>query len=475
MIKLAVQLAALPQGLSEGTIEAIGRLAAASPTRVLMLPEDIGAALPPQQQDTTWLVIGMFTDARRHDLLTLQFGSEGRGADSVWARDPSALKNLLSTPSAGIERLLGATSVSAIHNQIRAGFGPALAALEKYRAAYVFGTRRLGRVVGEGVERLGLRVKGFFDNNRAVWGQTLMSAPVHGIGEQHDRDVPVIIGTTRFPFSLGRQLREAGFRHILPYPVMTLLDDARFPPEIPYRDLHHDIVANRARYLSEYLNYADDRSREVLDRLLLYRLTFDAAHVQLIFDPEPGQYFDPDVIRLTPDEVFVDAGGFDGQTTLGFIERAGGSYRHIYYFEPDARLMQRSRSILAGRPAIEFFEAGVFSRDGSAYFCATGTVNGSVSDVGGDIEIRVRRIDSVVNEPPTFIKMDIEGIESSALEGARETIGRYAPKLAIAAYHSGPDIWRLGTMIRDFRRDYQLYLRHYTEGGLETVLYAIPQ
>ena len=53
-------------------------------------------------------------------------------------------------------------------------------------------------------------------------------------------------------------------------------------------------------------------------------------------------------------------------------------------------------------------------------------------------------IDKIVNElgleRVDFIKMDIEGAEVAALTGARETLRRFRPRLAIAVYHREGDL-----------------------------------
>jgi hypothetical protein len=73
----------------------------------------------------------------------------------------------------------------------------------------------------------------------------------------------------------------------------------------------------------------------------------------------------------------------------------------------------------------------------------------------------------------TFIKMDIEGAEWDALHGARETIVRNKPQLAICLYHSDEDMIRLVEYVHSLVPEYKLYIRHHSRSDVETVLYAI--
>ena len=71
--------------------------------------------------------------------------------------------------------------------------------------------------------------------------------------------------------------------------------------------------------------------------------------------------------------------------------------------------------------------------------------------------------------------MDIEGAESFAIEGAKETILKCHPKLALSVYHKKDDFWKIPEQIFNIRKDYDIYLRHYTEGISETIMFFIPK
>lgn len=70
-------------------------------------------------------------------------------------------------------------------------------------------------------------------------------------------------------------------------------------------------------------------------------------------------------------------------------------------------------------------------------------------------------------------KMDIEGAEQKALEGAKNIIRAYRPKLAISIYHKADDFYKIPLCIHELVPEYQFYVRHYICFYADTVLYAV--
>jgi len=62
-------------------------------------------------------------------------------------------------------------------------------------------------------------------------------------------------------------------------------------------------------------------------------------------------------------------------------------------------------------------------------------------------ERRLKRVD--------FIKMDIEGAEIEALKGAKNTIKKFKPRMAIAAYHFQGDKIKIPQIVLSIMRDYK--------------------
>jgi FkbM family methyltransferase len=243
--------------------------------------------------------------------------------------------------------------------------------------------------------------------------------------------------------------------------------------ELPFIDgFSSEFTDNRDKYEALYASLADDKSKEVLSKLINFRVSQNIRHLDGFTDIQYRQYFEPFLNLRPQEEVFLDVGCFDGFTTEEFIKRCP-HYSGVHIFEPEPGNMNRIHQRLSKYQHIHYHPFGASDRRGRLRF----SVNGSSSAVTkeGELEISVRRIDDVIDEPFTFLKMDIEGGEYFALEGAKVSIQKFAPRLAVAVYHRVNDLWKIPELVLSFRDDYNVYLRHYTEGITETIMFFMPK
>jgi FkbM family methyltransferase len=220
---------------------------------------------------------------------------------------------------------------------------------------------------------------------------------------------------------------------------------------------------------------ADDRSRQVFDATL-DRLLDSATEPGVMRTVcERDQYFPPGVMPLSEHESFVDAGAYTGDTVSDFLRRTGGRFDAIHAFELDAvnfRGLQATAAAAPGAERIFLHPEGIYDAPAEITY----SVGKSQSTIGaGTAQGRVVRLDDAIGGTRvTFLKMDIEGAEPKALEGARATILANKPKLAICTYHHIKDLWEIPLYVTSLVPEYRIYLRHHTKLEYETVCYAIP-
>ena len=232
------------------------------------------------------------------------------------------------------------------------------------------------------------------------------------------------------------------------------------------------------KYMDHYvLVNSAAANKEIVDELKAHGIPNDrifnlADAYDMICDK---QYFEKDILPVWDDEIFVDGGCYDGRTVRQFIKYCNGNYKKIYSFEPDTGNYIKARDSLKKFPVsnLDLINKGLW--ECPARLCFTGNASqGARISEEGSITIDTASIDDVVaDDKVTFIKLDVEGAEYKALEGARNTIIQNRPKLAISVYHKPEDIFELPELILSMNEEYRFYLRHYQLGQFETILYAV--
>lgn len=270
------------------------------------------------------------------------------------------------------------------------------------------------------------------------------------------------------PVTMKRRLERAGIRNV---DIFSFIRYSGFPIDIPFwSGFRESYASRREEYDLLARRLSDEASRQVYGDLMDFRLNYNLEAMERYSVRPWNQYFEP-FLHLGEKEVFCDIGGYVGDTTEEFIRRCPG-YRKIWFFEPEPGLMSQAKERLKAFGNIVYAPFAASDRAGRVLFSSSDSAS-KLSDAG-DLEVRAARIDDVVDSQITYLKMDIEGSESQALSGARETILRYHPRLAVCVYHKGADYIDIPKQVLSIRDDYDLYLRHYTEGVTETVMYFLP-
>lgn len=241
-----------------------------------------------------------------------------------------------------------------------------------------------------------------------------------------------------------------------------------------YEKLIIDVKKNIDSYKKAYRILSDDISKEVFKDILKWKVTLESQYlVKAFYKSNSKQYFEP-FEYLTNEEIFVDCGGYIGDSTQGLIDYRGG-LKKVYLYEADSQNIERAKEILKNINII-FRNVGVGDMHKFMFFSQNGLSSSSFTEIqNGGNKVEIVTLDDDINEAVTFIKMDIEGFEYKALQGAKNHIINDRPCLAICLYHKPEDLWQLPLYINDLVGSYNYYIRHYTMFHGETVLYAVPK
>lgn len=372
----------------------------------------------------------------------------------------------------GIEKLRKPLSLERINFSILVPYKNILTNMSQI---YIFGCKQLGKKVFDSCITAGIEVLGFIDNDISIHGGQYCGRKIYALEEINLQTLAVIIiASTTHEYIINCQLTLAGFTKVVGYSVLSIFDPIHFSPELVYKNMQADIVENTKHYLSLYGNLADQESRKTLNGIINYRLTLNPIFLKEISqENKQPEYFDTNIVKMSKEEVFVDGGGYDGDTVLNFLKATNNQYKKIYFFEPDKELFLKAKDRLSEFHDIVFLEAAIYSHSDTLSFKTSGGLDGLI-DNNGDIKVKALALDECIKEKITFLKLDVEGAETAALIGAKQHIKSDFPILALSGYHNPQDIWELPELIMLLNQDYQIYLRHYSNTSYETIIYAIP-
>lgn len=342
-------------------------------------------------------------------------------------------------------------------------------------------TRKALRKMTDGGMRIPIAL---CDRNQALWGTAICGVQVMSYEDFAAKwpDSSMWVASALHDSAIREFLAERGFRYVVPYPYIAHVFPDVFATR-EYAGLTESVFAvsaiSKIEKLCELL--ADDRSREVLLSKVLFYLTYDKSLLDRVRSRDTI-YWDSTVMRLRRNEVIVDGGAYRGDTLEDFLIASHGVFRRYYAFEPDPLVQQSLRTVAGCDPLrIECVECGLSEKRNRIAFSVSGTADTSVAgqspEASGDVTyLNVTDLDSFFagKEPPTFIKMDIEGEERRAIAGAEFLIEKYRPTLAVSVYHHPHDLWEIPLLIAERTTNARIFLRHYTREVDDTVCYAVP-
>lgn len=235
----------------------------------------------------------------------------------------------------------------------------------------------------------------------------------------------------------------------------------------------------------------DEKSRRTWKAVMLFKAKRKPIPKKLYSTND--EYFVKGIIEIDDNEVFIDGGAYIGDSTQQLIDIARRKRKRIgkiVLFEPNPANVKIIKKLF-NKNNIKLIERGLYDSETELKFeLADENLNENTRIIEGNkedlstifhsleqrayITLPVTTLDSQEEcRDATFIKLCIEGSEMKALAGAKETILRNKPKLAICIYHNNDNMVRIIEYVHSLVPEYKLYVRHHTFEMDQTVLYAI--
>jgi FkbM family methyltransferase len=348
--------------------------------------------------------------------------------------------------------------------------------LESDKPVWIFGAGQFGCDVFSILRNDGFHVQGFIESNpreERVLGLPALSWSQLQSG---DLEAQLVIGI----FNRGMPLDElaalaesAGYTRIfMPWDIYS-----QFGRQLGWRfwlSSPNIIHENLSAIEKTYNILADQESRQCLFEICAFRLGQHNAYAG--FRHPEQQYYN----ELTLDALrgrsisYIDGGAFNGDT---FIDLCGhADVKDAYLFEPDPENYNALVNAVenASRPAL-CLPLALADRYRMLTFTGGKGEGASISG-DGTIHVAAAALDEMFPGCSIdFIKLDVEGAEADAINGALQLIKGSRPIIAVSLYHKAQDLWEIPYQLSFVCKDYRFYIRQHYYNSFATVLYAIPE
>lgn len=348
--------------------------------------------------------------------------------------------------------------------------------LPEGKSAWIFGTGQFGRDLCGALQKVGHSVAGFVETKPSaheVKGLPVLSWEQWSAAHKTE---PLCVGI----FNRGMPLdqldalaRRSGAEDVyMPWDLYASLKHYlgwRFWLSEP-----QSILDQIDDFVSALSCMEDPVSQRCMLDIVAFRLGLLNSYGS--FQHSENQYFNP----LTLSELqgrairFVDGGAYNGDT---YLELCGvAEVETAYLFEPDmANFAQLTRHVLQNERKAQCLPIGLSDAYRVLSFNSGNGEGAALSDTGST-QIAVSALDDVLaGHTVDFIKLDVEGAELQALQGASKLIKRSRPVIALSLYHCPQDLWKLPLALVDLCEDYRFHVRQHYFNSFDSVLYAVPR
>jgi len=227
-----------------------------------------------------------------------------------------------------------------------------------------------------------------------------------------------------------------------------------YAPDVPLfgeKVFDFDFYAENKHEIETVYNLlADEKSKKVYENTINYKLSGDIGYLHNSFTTKQENAC---LLNIESDGL-LDIGAYNGDTIEFFIQNAY-DFKRVFAFEPDKKNYEK---LLNKFPNAALFNICAWNKEEKLYFEQKKSRNSALSKYG-KTEISGNSVDNIINEEISLIKVDVEGAEEKAIEGAQKTIEKYEPNMIISLYHRSEDVFKLPLLIHKNYPFYKLFIR----------------
>jgi FkbM family methyltransferase len=169
-------------------------------------------------------------------------------------------------------------------------------------------------------------------------------------------------------------------------------------------------------------------------------------------------------------DTVLDCGAAEGLFSLSVANRC----KKVYAIEPLNSFIKSLKLSFSNYKNIELLPVGLSDQSGCAYMDDKDTWS-RVSE-GGEYNIKISTIDDLFYKKGievNFIKADVEGFDFKIIKGARATISKNKPKIAITTYHEVDHANLISKYLKDIDSNYKISITGIKpENGAPIMLHA---
>ena len=317
----------------------------------------------------------------------------------------------------------------------------------------IYGMGNGADMIIENLQSIGADFADIFASDEFVRGHSFHGKRVLKYSEVQEKysDFVIVMAFAVHDEKMLTRVKELSQEHTLYFPDVPVVGDGIFSRE--YIEEHEEDFDKAYSLLS------DEKSKQSYIDILNFKVS---GKTEYLFKCErKKEEIYADYLCPNDDEILMDLGAYDGDTIREFLNVTDNKYRKIYAVEADEKNYKKLIDKTSHLEKIETFNIAAWDKKETLFFEKKKGRNSKLSS-SGKFELQADSVDNILQgKEITLLKMDIEGSEKKALEGARKTIQEHRPKLYVCAYHRNSDMFTLPLKNNEICPDYKIYFAHH--------------